>query len=265
MKKHKAILILVSLIVFLVISCNKTTVDSSIAGKYCEDWATKDANGFRFSNNVWGKGTYQNGIDYTACISITDEYPAGTVIEWSWPLKRVGVRSYQEIYVGRKPWDTNGTDNSPFPIQINDLKEFKIEFDLERSYSSNGFNIALEAWLANDPNGGQSAITDELMIWLHEGSEPSPSGGNGNSANLVLSGPSHTVWRNANHSGWDYTAVVYDTDYLSGTVDMKIVLDEWKRLGWVSGEEYILVLELGAEVVLGEGSLTIKKFTVTAN
>ena len=46
---------------------------------------------------------------------------------------------------------------------------------------------------------------------------------------------------------------------------MKIVLDEWKRLGWVSGEEYILVLELGAEVVLGEGSLTIKKFTVTAN
>ena len=46
---------------------------------------------------------------------------------------------------------------------------------------------------------------------------------------------------------------------------MKLILDEWKRLGWVSGEEYILDLELGAEVVLGEGSLTINKFIVTAN
>ena len=102
------------------------------------------------------------------------------------------------------------------------------------------------------------------MIWLHEGSDPSPSGGNGNSANLALT-PSHAVWRNANHSGWDYSAVVFDTDYLSGTVDLKLVLDEWKRLGWVTGEEYILDLELGAEVVYGDGSLTIKKFIVTAN
>ena len=60
------------------------------------------------------------------------------------------------------------------------------------------------------------------------------------------------------------TAEVYDTDYLAGAVDMNLVLDEWKKLGWVS-EEYILDLELGAEVVLGEGSFTIKKFIVTAN
>jgi hypothetical protein len=46
---------------------------------------------------------------------------------------------------------------------------------------------------------------------------------------------------------------------------MKLVLNEWKRLGWVSGEDYILDLELGAEVVLGEGSFTIKNFIVTAN
>jgi hypothetical protein len=59
--------------------------------------------------------------------------------------------------------------------------------------------------------------------------------------------------------------VVFEADYLSGTVDMKLILDEWKWLGWVSGEEYILDLELGAEVVLGEGSLTINKFIVTAN
>ena len=59
--------------------------------------------------------------------------------------------------------------------------------------------------------------------------------------------------------------MVFEADYLSGTVDMKLILDEWKWLGWVSGEEYILDLELGAEVVLGEGSLTINKFIVTAN
>ena len=119
--------------------------------------------------------------------------------------------------------------------------------------------------MANDPEGGQSAIKQEVMSWLHKGSDPSPAGGNGNSANLVLSGPSHQVWRNANHNSWDYTAVVYDTDYLAGKVDMKLVLNEWKRLGWVSGEEYILDLELGSEVVLGEGSFTIKNFIVTAN
>ena len=264
MKLSKSIFVLIPLIVFLASSCNVTTGETSIAGKYCDDWATKDANGYRFSNNVWGKDTYQNGTDYTACITVTDDYPAGTVIEWSWPSYRGGVRSYQEIYIGRKPWDTTGTNNSPFPIQINNLKEFKVEFDLERSYSSTGFNVALETWLASDPDGGQSAITDEVMIWLHEGSEPSPSGGNGNSANLALT-PSHEVWRNASHSGWDYSAVVFEADYLSGTVDMKLILDEWKWLGWVSGEEYILDLELGAEVVLGEGSLTINKFIVTAN
>ena len=264
MKSYKTILILAVLIIVIVSSCKKSSEEISIAGKYCDDWAIKDANGYRFSNNVWGKGSYQNGVDYSACITVTDDYPAGTVIEWSWPSTNGGVRSYQEVYVGRKPWDSNGTDNSPFPIKINNLQEFKVEFDLERSYSSNGFNIALESWLSNDPDGGQSAITDEVMIWLHEGSDPSPSGGNGNSANLALT-PSHAVWRNANHSGWDYSAVVFDTDYLSGTVDLKLVLDEWKRLGWVTGEEYILDLELGAEVVYGDGSLTIKKFIVTAN
>ena len=265
MHSNKIILILASLLVFFAFSCKKSSEDISIGGKYCEDWDTKDSNGYRFSNNVWGKGSYQNGVDYTACITVTDAFPSETKIEWNWPLNNGGVRSYQEIYVGRKPWDSKGTENSPFPIKINNLKEFKVEFDLDRSYSSNGYNIALETWLANDPDGGQSAITHEVMIWLHKGSDPSPAGGNGNSANLVLSGPSHQVWRNANHNSWDYTAVVYDSDYLAGTVDMKLVLKEWKRLGWVSGEEYILDLELGAEVVLGEGSFTIKNFIVTAN
>ena len=135
---------------------------------------------------------------------------------------------------------------------------------MERSFSSNGYNIALETWLVNDPDGGQSSITNEVMIWLHKGSDPSPAGGNCKSANLLLSGPSHQVWRNENHNSWDYTAVVYDKDYLTGTIDVKLVLDEWKRLDWVSGEEYILDLELGAEVVFGEGSFTIKNFIVTA-
>ena len=84
------------------------------------------------------------------------------------------------------------------------------------------------------------------------------------SPKLLLSRPSHQIWRNANHNSWDYTAVVYDTVYLAGAVEMKLVFDEWKKLGWASGEEYILDLELGAEVVLGEGSFTIKNFILTA-
>ena len=81
----------------MVFSCKMNSNEISIAGKYCDDWATKDANGYRFSNNVWGKGSYQNGVDYTACITVTDDYPAGTFIEWSWPSTNGGVRAYQEV------------------------------------------------------------------------------------------------------------------------------------------------------------------------
>jgi hypothetical protein len=71
MHSNKIILILASLLVFFAFSCKKSSEDISIAGKYCEDWDTKDSNGYRFSNNVWGKGSYQNGEDYTACITVT--------------------------------------------------------------------------------------------------------------------------------------------------------------------------------------------------
>ena len=80
---NKIILILASLVVFFAFSCKKSSEDISIAGKYCEDWDTKDSNGYRFSNNVWGKGSYQNGEDYTACITVTDAFPSETKIEWN--------------------------------------------------------------------------------------------------------------------------------------------------------------------------------------
>ena len=56
----------------------------------------------------------------------------------------------------------------------------------------------------------------------------------------------------------------FESDQRPSVAGFLIVLDEWKRLGWVSGEEYILDLELGAEVVLGEGSFTIKNLIVIA-
>src|SRR5699024_1387648 len=99
----------------------------------------------------------------------------GTTFNWSYPLTTTNTRvlAYPEVIFGVSPYNAAGNPSDTarvFPAQVADLKSLTADFDLSYSGNLGGFNVAFDIWLANSATGtGESVVTNEIMIWLHEG------------------------------------------------------------------------------------------------
>src|SRR5262245_26839011 len=118
-----------------------------------DEWAESRCTHFYASNNVWNKSNLINGVNYTQTITIdTNTFPSGTTLSWSWPSTfKPSIYSYPEVILGYKPWDNYGSLD--FTSQINELKEFKINYSLTLGGQTNNFNVAFDLWLTDRSKG----------------------------------------------------------------------------------------------------------------
>ena len=225
------------------------------------------ASGWYVLNNVWNAGALEYGTDYTIdTVFDTDDLTTGVTFGWSFPLATQAfppILAYPEVIFGPAPMsgghkasDTAGF----FPLRVGDIHDLTASYDVSYEGNTDWFNVAFDIWLTDTPNGGAGSVTNEVMIWVHQG-KVTPSGGViGTYSDATLSARIHS----SDAGNWTYTAVVLDEDRPAGEISISGILDRLEQLGVVSASEYVASVELGAEIVAGAGSLTINELTVTA-
>ncbi|BBD99699.1 hypothetical protein SAMIE_1032000 [Sphingobium amiense] len=215
-----------------------------------------NSNGWFVVNNAWGSSALTAGVDYTLNSAFsTSDMTRGTTFNWSYPLTTTDQRilAYPELIFGTSPHNAAGnpTDTSKvFPVQVSNLSKLTVDYDLSYTGNKGGFNVAYDIWFANSPTAtGTSAVTTELMIWLHKGGfEPG-----GTAVGTYTNGDfSATIY----HTG-TYTALVADKEWTKGSIDIADIVSKLKTMGIMSDSEYLRSIELGAEVASGTGSMTI--------
>ena len=218
--------------------------------------AATAANGWYVLNNAWNVGSLKYGTDFTvdSSYSVAD-MTHGTTFNWAFPQTtdtNTVIRAYPNVLFGVGPMGdtTNLSDKThTFPIQVSNLLGLTADYDVSYKGNAGGFNVAYDIWFTKVANGGPSTVTNEVMIWLHQG-DVKPSGEV--IGTISVTGFSGTIY----HLG-TYTALVPDHDLPSGTIDIAAIIAKLQDMKIISGSEYLASVELGSEVVSGIGSLTI--------
>lgn len=225
------------------------------------DDATAILGPFSLINNTWNIGTLVNGQDFTQTISYDPNDLAHDVrITWAYDSNQNPVLAYPELQLGFKPWGQQGS--TALVTAISSLRNLDLTFDISISGQTDGFNVAYDLWLTDEPAGGPETITTELMIWLHSGAF-TPAG----TVVATYHGADFTakVWQADNFSAapgvdWRYLAVDIDTEKLTGSIDLDGLLRFLADRGIVSASDYLTGVELGAEITKGTGAMTIHSF-----
>jgi hypothetical protein len=229
------------------------TLTGPNGGYYTKGWYT--------STNAWGSSNLTYGKDYT----INGTYDPTDItkgVSYSWNFGALpsngdyNVLAYPEICYGQDPWDTSVDPNEkPFPLKISDITKFDASYNVSYGGQTAGYNVSFDMFVSNNPTGGSSAITDEVMVWVHTGdfNPGSPiasyTDGDGNAGKI------YNFW--AEGQGWEYSAFLTDKDTPAGTVDIAGILKKLQSMGIIQSSEYLEKIDIGAEVAAGSGTLTI--------
>ena len=228
------------------------------------DWATFFHDGYLVENNVWNKGNFDNGADYTQSITYdTTDLTQDLTFTWSWPYGNNDVKAYPEISVGKKPhWDWY--DPASVSSTVNALSDFEVAYDVSVAQGSEFRNISFDLWLTDVKFGDELSITSEVMVWIDsDGIDPwgrkvgTISMADGDTASIFKATAS-----SGNHS-WDYLAVVFDEAQLVENMDLRLILQSLASRKLIDGDDYVNGFEFGAEVAQGKGSFTINAIDYT--
>jgi len=212
--------------------------------------------GWYVLNNTWGS-TGLTGYTIDSAYNPAD-LTNHTTFNWSYPATTqyaAPILAYPEVGFGPSP-QSGGikvTDvGDVFPVKVGELTSFTADYNVALQGNKDGCDVSFDMWLTSTPGGGASTITNEVMVWLHKG-DVTPYGSL--VGTTTIDGVSAHIY--VSHGQWTYTAVILDTDHMSGQLDVADLLHKLQGMGIVSSDEYFASLELGAEVVSGGGSLSV--------
>lgn len=224
------------------------------------DWESYQLGDLAVWNNVWNKGNFVSGKDYTQKITFNPEdLTQGVVFSWNWPAgPSSAVVSYPEIVVGYKPWGQLGSTD--LSCKVDDITNYTVNYNLYQASSGANNNIAFEFWLTDKEFGTETSITTEVMIWVHHGKMTPPGEvvgtyQSGSHSAQIYSAKNFTT--DVTDVNWNYVALNFSKDFLKGSLDFKDIMQVLEKKGLISGDNYIGGFELGAEVNGGRGGFKI--------
>lgn len=222
-----------------------------------------DLNGWYIQNNIWDTSILDLGYVLNGTYDAANP-TSGLKYSWNFgSLPADGyywVHAFPNVGFGQDAWSTSlPSEAKPFPLSIANLSKFQVNYNVAFGGVTDGYNVAFEMYLTSSPGGGARSITNEVMVWVHDGGWDPAGAPVGSFSDANYSGQiySYPVYESGLH--FTYTAVLTNADDPSGTIDIKAIMQKLKTIGIISGNEYISNIQLGAEVAAGSGSLTINK------
>lgn len=204
-------------------------------------------------------------VDYAGTISLLPStFPNRSTIRWRVPLKpptKCGVYGFPGVSFGN--YD-NGTPQHPVkPIQVRNLRNFRLTYDVAYAAVAGEFNVLAECYLTSRA-GKADAKVAEIGFLPHSGASMDRFANRGRQIGTYTD-RSKRPWQ-VSVTGIYYTFVPADrADVLVGTADFRQALNFLRGKGIVSGQEWLNGMAFGVEPVTGSGSLNIRRLAVTFN
>jgi hypothetical protein len=238
----------------------------------CDDYGTIQTKQGILTNNVWNKKAAGHK-KWSQCI--VKKMEGDSIVygwSWSWPKGKRVIYGYPQIKVGASPWAPEPKFDDRFPMDLSQLEQLDVSIDVETSSNGN-YNLATSMWLIREPNPSsqpnQSIIAAEVMFWTYatEG-QFNPAGRK--YGEVTVAGESWEIWYEKNWSDasgvnknrWVYISFKAKNQAFKTTIHALELLRYAIQEELISDSLWIADIELGNEVMAGEGTTWVKDFHV---
>ena len=229
---------------------------------FCADGDELTRPGFRYENNVWGKGDL---TDYEQCLLkriVSGRTQYGW--RWRWPLAAGNVKAYPEVIYGHKPLGHDPLrppTTAALPRQISAINKLQVSYEVELN-ASGEYNLAFEMWVTSRNPPTTETITHEIMIWVDRTFEPDLP--EFLVAEVPIDGVTYDLYIDpGTQLGDKYIAFASHPAQLSGTLNFEKFLAYLIAHGHLPTDQYVTSVELGNEVIQGTGELWLKHLQIT--
>jgi len=259
-------------LVFLLAACQPQTLAPIEWPEYelisCDDYASKVTPTGLLYNNVWNKNAAKNA-DARQCLV---ERPSNEVAQygwlWDWPTSPKAIFAQPQIKIGSSPWDPSPKFGDDLPLKISDVLKLNLAHELD-IISNGNFNVATTMWLTQTATPNKDSIAAELMIWTYYTKGQFKPGGR-KVETFTLNGLEWELWEDfdwndksgVNQNQWRYVAFRLAKPSLKVEYDAKALIQYALDRQAIDARWYIADLELGTEVMGGQGLAWIEQFTV---
>lgn len=207
-------------------------------------------------NNNWGVPEAllgQSGSTSVGQVSAAGDVRGGVSFTWTFPPFQppAGVWAYPEVYWGSRV----GAISDEFSAQVSNIAKLEVDYAVRSANSATDTNVMMEIWTTDASGRIKTEIAVNVYGWAVPNGEPY--------ADDSFSG-TRTVNYNWQTPDSTHTYVIYRTaaDKLSGAVDFGSILRDLVADGIVAPTDYVSGVELGAEMIRGQGALQIDHFEV---
>ncbi len=222
-------------------------------------------------NNLWGKGSADENIDFRMATLFHPDFEDSTVFIWDTPSKANvygggSVWSYVNLIYGNRKGQRE--DLSGFPFRIGDLTQLDYEFDFEKLFGTETYKIALnhfmtdesgiEPFSAND--GDFFMVFDQIGTWV----PPYPV----DLGDTVIDGKSFARLYNTDGDyEWRRVIIRNNEQLLSGNLSILDLYNQFISRGYIDPNQYVPNIQVGIEVTEGWGAIRFNKsqFTLSTN
>lgn len=246
--------------------------------------------GVTLFNNTWnsaaaGPSTWSQCLQSrawaaTATSAATTQYGW----RWSWPSAGGALFAYPSVYVGAKPWESGPGNDARFPLSLATAQALSLRFAVETTLSgtsASSRNLAASIWLIQTPTVAappvQSDIKAEVMVWTDYTDDmvanpgtTTPKGQFTDAQGLTWDILADENWGDASGGTthrWTYVAFHIRPGQRTSAahIDLLAMLQHLVSKGLISNSLYIADVELGNELVAGQGETWLTDFSVTAH
>jgi len=263
---------LIGIVLLCFSACQPPTLESIVLPDHeeitCEDYAAHVISGGVLYNNVWNKHAAANAKSRQCLVKRYDGQETQYGWSWRWPESPRTVFAQPQIKIGSSPWDPEPKFGDDLPLRVSELRGLTVAHELDVTSNGN-FNIATTMWLTHQSDLSRDSIVAELMIWTYFTPGQFKPGGR-KVETFLLNGVEWELWEQLNWSDksglnqqeWRHIAFRLATPSSKVEFDVHSLIQRAIDRKSIEPQWYIADLELGTELMGGQGLAWLKQFDV---
>jgi len=238
----------------------------------CDGWAKVPHREAIYFNNVWNIQAADD-FSWTQCIVRDPADGERLGFYWKWPNSGQDIYAQPQAKIGMSPWDPLPRLDTRFPVEIGSIGKMKVSTHVEMDGPTQ-HNIVTTLWLIDNPDviteAKPESIVAEVMIWTYATADHlSPAGRK--IGTVMQDGTEWEIWLDeswhdvsgANTNKWIYVAFVAKDQGFAAEYNPVALLRAEPLAHLNFDSAYIADVELGAEIMRGEGIMWIDQFDVS--
>jgi hypothetical protein len=249
-----------------VISDAVTKSPNADALGYEEQNASHRVGEFVTNTGVWGIKAADAYVERLAGKIDADTGVANIIIDWDiTPSKSPGVVTFPNLTYGLHPgWATSST--SKLPVRISESGPQVVSADINTTCTpSTGkdclYQTGLDIFLMSSDKVSNADVGTEIMVFTERTIGPADING---ADTVMIGGVTYKAIHNGFPTSWNAIQYFASMDSRMNKVQLNVsdfIADALRR-GWITPTQYLVSIELGTEVVSGNGFTVVRNFRI---